>query len=159
MSLKKKIIQFLVLKQVQGSPAHLAEIHRSISEGIKEDDLSPNRSRTYVYKTIKEMDEQGWISHHQEGRKKIFSLCHTGRMVLDDFRERYIPLLTSIEKAVKQMILNVTSKEFHDVPWTLSEEEKRYLSKILNVKSFIRWYILHQLLEKKNAMPENSIGK
>ncbi len=145
---QKDIIQFTVLQKLQETSIHAAEIHRFVSERFKNDNLSPTRSRAYVYDSIKEMEELGWISYQVEGRKKIYSLRKEGKAKIKNFKDIYVPLLLHIDKAVRQMSFNVSTKEFRDVKWSLTEEEKRYLSKILNVKAFIQWYILLRLLEQ-----------
>jgi len=138
-----------MLLKLQESSIHGAEIYRFVSESFKKDNLSPNRSKAYVYDSIKEMEKLGWIDHRVEGKKKIFSLQKKGEDTIASFKEMYLPLLLNVEKAVNQMIHNVSNKEFHDVNWSLSAKEKQYLSKILNVKAIIKWYILHRLHEQK----------
>ena len=146
---QREMLYFTVLLKLQETSIHVAEIHRFVSESFKKDNLSPNRSKAYVYNCIKEMERLGWIKHKVEGKKKIFSIRSKGIDMLISFKEKYLPLLLHIDQAVNQMIYNVSHKEFHDVDWSLTDQEKQYLSKILNVKAIIQWYILHRLHEQE----------
>ncbi|ADH97772.1 PadR family transcriptional regulator [Salisediminibacterium selenitireducens] len=146
---QRDMLYFTVLLKLQETSIHAAEIHRFVSESFKKDNLSPNRSKAYVYNCMKEMERLGWITHKVEGKKKIFSIRREGEDTLTSFKDMYLPLLLHIDKAVSQMMYNVSNKAFHDVDWSLTDKEKQYLSKILNVKAIIQWYILHRLHEQE----------
>ncbi|QOY35235.1 helix-turn-helix transcriptional regulator [Anaerobacillus isosaccharinicus] len=145
---QKEILRLTILQLLKQAPTHAAEIYRSVSESSRNDYLSPTRSRTFVYKTIEELQKEKFINFYTQGRKKVFSLSNEGLVLLIDCTNRHYPTLVKLEKVIEQMKCTVSNKPYQHPQALLTDYEKSYISKIINVKSLIQWYTLHRLIQE-----------
>lgn len=144
---QKEVLQIVILQMISQTPAHAAEIYRKISENSRRDPYGPTRSRTYVYKTIEELEIKSYIQYEKQGRKKIFFITEYGKNFLHQYHEKIYPTLRKLATIIDHMLKTVNDKK--KIPWKASpsEHEKKYLSKLVNVKKLVRWYTLHRLRE------------
>ncbi|MDQ0256418.1 DNA-binding PadR family transcriptional regulator [Evansella vedderi] len=146
---QRDVLHLIILQIINQAPTHAAAIYRVVSEKSRKDQTSQTRSRTYVYKTIEELQKTGLIEYQKQGRKKIFYLCNDGSHFLEEYRKTIYPTLEKLIKIMDHMRKTISSQTVHTLDVSLSDHEKRYLSKIVNVKVLIRWYTLHRLIHEK----------
>ncbi|WP_216831361.1 helix-turn-helix transcriptional regulator [Alkalihalobacterium elongatum] len=142
----KDVLQIMILQSLNQTPSHTAEIYRQVSKGSKDDHLSPTRSRTYVYKTIEELQQNGLIDFQKEGRKKVLFLSKQGSDYLKDHKTKLYPSLQKLIIIVEHMMKTIVKRKIQTVDLSLTDDDKHYLSKIINVKALIQWYTLHRLI-------------
>ncbi|MCE7791735.1 helix-turn-helix transcriptional regulator [Salipaludibacillus sp. CUR1] len=145
---QKDVLYLIILQIINNTPAHAAEIHRLVSEYSRKDKFGPTRSRTYIYKTIEELRETHLIQFQKDGRKKIFYLTEQGAENLKDYRKKIYPTLITLAKITEHMKTIISSQTLIPFGTEPSSQEKRYLSKLVNVKGLIRWYTLHRLIQE-----------
>ncbi|MDE5416033.1 helix-turn-helix transcriptional regulator [Alkalihalobacterium chitinilyticum] len=146
----KDILHIMILQSLNQTPSHPAEIYRQVSEALRNDHLSSTRSRTYVYKTIEELQQNGLIEFQKQGRKKVFSLSQEGTKYLKDHKVRVDPSLQKLIAIVEHMRETITKRKIQTVDISLTDDDKQYLSKLINVKALIQWYSLYRLIHEGN---------
>lgn len=143
---QKEALQIIILKFLQNSPNHAAEIYRYILNSTKHDQLSANRSRTYIYKIVDELHENGLITYIRNGRKKIYHLNDRGKEFLLTYEENLFSTIQKLVIIMKQMRETISGQDPSDDIVEVSDHEKTYISKMINVKVFIQWYVLRRLI-------------
>ncbi|WP_078430549.1 PadR family transcriptional regulator [Alkalihalobacterium alkalinitrilicum] len=145
---QKEVLHLLILQLLNQSPTHAAEVYRLVSESSRNDHLSPTRSRTYVYKTLDELQNKNLIVFQKQGRKKILHLSEEGAVYLRHYAENLYPTLIKLMKIIEHMKKVIVNQLNHTLDTSLTNYEKQYISKIINVKALIQWYTLQRLIHE-----------
>lgn len=140
------MLQIIILKTLENAPTHAAQLYRHILNMTEDYEISPNRSRTYVYKTIDELCEQEFITFEKSGRKKIYHLNEKGKKYLHAYEDNFFNTIQKLVIIIEQMKETIAGKHPTYYKVEITDAEKNYISKIINVKLFIQWYVLHRLI-------------
>lgn len=143
---QKDVLQIIILKSIQKSPTHAAQLYRIVTSTTDRDPLSPNRSRSFVYKIIDELYQLQLIRYEQDGRKKIYYLNDKGQQYLLAYEENLFNTIQKLVIIIKQMRETIVGHTPAKEKIEVSDVEKTYISKIINVKVFIQWYVLRRLI-------------
>ena len=145
---QREVLHLIILQMINRSPTHAAEIYRLVSANSMKDPYGQTKSRTYVYQTIKELQDKNLIDFQTQGRKKLFYLSDEGVGYLKDYQKQLYPTLEKLIVVINHMKRTISFKTSDTLAVSISDYESSYLSKLINVKLLIRWYTLHRLSEE-----------
>ncbi|MDQ0255459.1 DNA-binding PadR family transcriptional regulator [Evansella vedderi] len=139
---RKEVIKIYVLRELKSIPRSTADLYKSFNETYP----LPKRekSRSYVYKTVQEMEIEGLIAFNPDGRKKIFSLTNKGEETYNTYFSVYGKSCERILIVLKKM-RDDARNQWKDIPVVLEDDDRKYISKLIDVASFIQYVVLKHL--------------
>ncbi|MFD2870456.1 hypothetical protein ACFSY7_18330 [Kurthia populi] len=135
----KDTIALYFLYEVQKGPKYPREVYFSFL------DTFPGRSVGYEYvaRVAKNLEGEGAMSSHLEGRKVCYSITEIGQQRLARYRELYYHRFYEIVLVLDRFFYELTKNG--DKPprpdHLLPEEFRSYFSKLISIKDIVRYMI------------------
>lgn len=103
------------------------------------------RSRYYIYKVMKEMVSNSKLAFRQEGRRTLYSITSKGEQEYRSFESKHVQKLKKVSMILNDIISDVKGKSQVSTMF-VDEEDRRFVSKVINVRDLIRFFMLRELL-------------
>lgn len=145
----KQLFQIMVLKRLEQKEGMILSLYEDMKEKLPGKKIS----RSHFYATINEMERIGFIEQHprQDRRQKIYHITVQGKNKLLEYNGLYYEPYMALKRIVELFIHDLTGgsslKRAAVLP--LQPQQKKFFSKLINVREVIEWVMLKELINKE----------
>lgn len=145
----KQLFEIMVLMRLNQQEGMILSLYEHLKEKLPGKKIS----RSHFYATINEMEKIGFIEQSlgQDRRKKIYHITPQGRKKLFEYQDLYIEPYTALKQIVELFIHDLTGASTLKRPsvYPLQSQQKKFFSKLINVREVIEWVMLKELIKNE----------
>lgn len=144
---QKELFQIMVLRRLSKKEDFILPLY----EDIKEELPGKKISRSHFYATIKEMEGKGFIQQTADAdkRKKPFCITRGGENKLLEYNQSYYEPYLPIRRVVELFLYDIAGGTKRPLIIPLTPQQKKFFSKVINVREIIEYVMLKQLIRKE----------
>lgn len=147
---QKDIMYLFTYKELEIAPQHAGGIYIKMKESIDDNLL---KSRAHYYKSIEEMNRNGWITYIEEGKKKIYSITTKGEAELNRYRDTYLEPFKQVGKLAGFLMSRIAGSYKESVP-DISRDKQKLFNRLINVKELTIYLFLKILQDNPDPNPQ-----
>ncbi|WP_202077640.1 hypothetical protein [Caldalkalibacillus salinus] len=142
---QKQLITLFVLKQLRyGHQRNANQLFNLMEQALP----FKRRSRMYVYQTLKGMHRNGTVAQTKSGRSYYYAITSKGEQDYQHFLTLHLQRFETIKKILDMMleqVIHPQRQKAHALEMTLSEEDRKFVSRVINVRDLVRYLTLREL--------------
>ena len=147
---QKDIMYLLTYKELEMGPQHAGGIYNKMKEDLDHNLL---KSRAHYYKSVEEMNQQGWIAYIKKGKKKIYSMTPKGKEELNRYRETYLEPFKQVRHLAGFLMSRIAGSYKESVP-DISRDKQKLFNRLINVKELTIYLFLKILQDNPDPNPQ-----